>query len=315
MRQVLIGRRKAFTLIELLVVIAIIAILVALLLPAVQQAREAARRSQCQANLKQWGLALHNYHDVMNQFPPSVINPGSYYSSNAASLVPTGMIRNHTGYLMLLPYIDQAPLYEQIDFNLATGKADWRGRGGGGYQAALDGKSVPIQFCPSDPEYDKVHTYTTQNMYTAERFTRVNYGFVHEDYEYSGNAGRLWSNNRSAARSAFGINRSASFKNFGDGTSTTIIMIETPQQKANSAYGPFLQAYVHTHFITPWRRGLNEQFRTTTSPYAWGAGSHHIGGCHALVGDGTVRFLNENMSRTTLRAIESIRGNETNGEF
>jgi len=120
MRRVLIRRRNAFTLIELLVVIAIIAILVALLLPAVQQAREAARRSQCAANLKQWGVALHNYHDVTNQLPPSTINPGS---NRSQLYVPIGGIRNHTGYLMLLPYIDQAPLYEQIDFDLATGKA------------------------------------------------------------------------------------------------------------------------------------------------------------------------------------------------
>ena len=312
MRQVLSRRNRGFTLIELLVVIAIIAILVALLLPAVQQAREAARRSQCQANLKQWGVALHNYHDVANQFPPSVINPGG---NRSAGFVPAGMIRNHTGYLMLLPYIDQSALYESIDFNLATGRADWQSIGGGGYQAGLDGKSVPIQFCPSDPDYDKVHTYTPQNMYTAQKFTRVNYGFVHEDYEYSGSAGRFWSANTSLARSAFGINRSASFKHFGDGTSTTIVMIETPQRKSSAAYGPFLQAYTHTHFITPWRRGLNERYLGNPWPYAWGAGSHHVGGCHALLGDGTVRFLNENMSRTTLRAIESIKGSETNGDF
>jgi prepilin-type N-terminal cleavage/methylation domain-containing protein len=305
--------RRAFTLIELLVVIAIIAILVALLLPAVQQAREAARRSQCKNNFKQWGLAIHNYHDVMNQFPPSTINPGANLS---AGFVPPGMIRNHTGYLLLLlPYIDQAALYQEIDFDLATGKADWQSRGGGGFQAVLDGKSVPNQFCPSDPGYTATHTYTPQNMYTAREFTRVNYGFVHEDYEYNATAGQFWSANTSAAKSAFGINRSASFKNFLDGTSTTIVMIETPQQKDNAVFGPFLQAYTHTHFITPWRRGLNEQYAGKTVPYAWGAGSHHPGGCHALLGDASVRFLNENMSRTTLRAIESINGNETNGEF
>ncbi len=114
---------RGFTLIELLVVIAIIAILIALLLPAVQQAREAARRSSCKNNLKQWGLALHNYHDTYKQFPPSAVNPGSYRSN---SFVPRGKIRNHTGYLYLLPYVDQAPLYKKINFNRATGNADWR---------------------------------------------------------------------------------------------------------------------------------------------------------------------------------------------
>lgn len=304
--------RRAFTLIELLVVIAIIAILVALLLPAVQQAREAARRTQCKSNFKQWGLAIHNYHDVMNQFPPATINPGANLS---AGFVPTGMIRNHTAYLLLLPYIDQAALYEEIDFDLATGRADWQSRGGGGFQAVLDGKSVPNQFCPSDPGFDTIHTYTPQNMYTAREFTRVNYGFVHDDYEYSATAGRFWSASTSTARSAFGINQSAAFNNFMDGTSTTIVMIETPQRKDSTAFGPFLQGYVHTQFITPWRRGLNEQYNGNPWPYAWGAGSHHPGGCHALLGDASVRFLNENMSRNTLRAIESINGNETNGEF
>ena len=91
-------RRRAFTLIELLVVIAIIAILVALLLPAVQQAREAARRSQCKNNLKQSGVALHNYHDVHSQFPAALLNSGRYTTGNAKN----GPTRNTTGWTMLL---------------------------------------------------------------------------------------------------------------------------------------------------------------------------------------------------------------------
>ena len=135
--------RRGFTLIELLVVIAIIAILIALLLPAVQQAREAARRTQCKNHLKQWGLALHNYHDVFNQFPASAINPGCYLSNNPTYLnYGSGGVRNTTGYLLLLPYLEQANLYSKIDFSIATGRADWHGIGGAPVYQTADRKSV-----------------------------------------------------------------------------------------------------------------------------------------------------------------------------
>ena len=106
MRQTSSSSRSArgFTLIELLVVIAIIAVLIALLLPAVQQAREAARRSQCKNNLKQFGLAFHNYHDVARRFP------FGYYA------VPAGPINAASWGLMLLPHLDQGPLYKKYNF-------------------------------------------------------------------------------------------------------------------------------------------------------------------------------------------------------
>src|SRR5687767_10159551 len=99
-------RRRGFTLIELLVVIAIIAILIALLLPAVQQAREAARRTQCKNNAKQFGLALHNYLDVAKLFP--------YRRGGTGSTSPVGNENQGSGLTLLLPYIDQGPLYNQI---------------------------------------------------------------------------------------------------------------------------------------------------------------------------------------------------------
>src|SRR5713101_2624318 len=103
-------RKLGFTLIELLVVIAIIAVLVALLLPAVQQAREAARRSQCKNNLKQIGLALHNYHEMAQMFPPSkIFGPTSC----------NGWIRGNSlsWRVMILPQMDQAPLFNTINFS------------------------------------------------------------------------------------------------------------------------------------------------------------------------------------------------------
>jgi prepilin-type processing-associated H-X9-DG protein len=124
-------------LIELLVVIAIIAVLVALLLPSVQQAREAARRSQCKNNLKQYGLALHNYLDVYNYFP-----------IGGAQDWPTWSNGPGVGWqARILPQIDQAPLYNQLNFNstvsqcatiIAPGPTQFRG------------SIVPYMLCPSD---------------------------------------------------------------------------------------------------------------------------------------------------------------------
>ena len=130
--------RRGFTLIELLVVIAIIAILIALLLPAVQQAREAARRSVCQNNLKQIGLALHNYHDVHRTFPPGWIG------------VESGVVNfeGESGFgwgAFILPYVDQAPLYQSFDFDESMVHA---------MNLSKLKQTLSVYLCPSDPKQD-----------------------------------------------------------------------------------------------------------------------------------------------------------------
>jgi len=115
-----VRRRSAFTLIELLVVIAIIAVLIALLLPAVQQAREAARRTQCRNNLKQLGLALHNYADLALGFPPGRIvhiSSTDNLTASANGNATTGTCDCFSAYAQMLPQLDQANLYNQINFN------------------------------------------------------------------------------------------------------------------------------------------------------------------------------------------------------
>src|SRR5690349_12758105 len=140
-----VRRKSGFTLIELLVVIAIIAVLIALLLPAVQQAREAARRSQCKNNLKQLGLALHNYHELANMFPPGEINNGE--TSCQTWMVGNGL----TWRVMLLPQLDYGPMYNNINFS------DWAHGGCPGKVFTtpnswlqVQGSALTVLLCPSD---------------------------------------------------------------------------------------------------------------------------------------------------------------------
>ena len=130
-------RPRGFTIIELLVVIAIIAILIALLLPAVQQAREAARRTECKNILKQWGLALHNYHDNFNRLPY-----GAMGFDNSA----TNPVNNFGFHVLLLPYIDQAPLYNQFNFSIHYNSYT---TGTTGANLDLKLASTPLHWCPS----------------------------------------------------------------------------------------------------------------------------------------------------------------------
>ena len=312
------SKKRGFTLIELLVVIAIIAILIALLLPAVQQAREAARRSQCKNNMKQLGLALMNYHESFAEFPASYTNGGEVRSNY---YLPYGQIKNHTGYLYLLPYIDQEPMYKAIDFRFATGMADWRVRGGGQRQPAIEGKKLAVLRCPSDANYDDPHTYGSQNMYTIHNSSRVSYGFVHRQHEYGVYAcysmdimwqweysGGTWS--KKYMKSAFGKNGGAKLTDILDGASQTMLMIETPYRKWSRAYGPYLQAYTHTHNILPRQYGINYDYRGSGRPYAWGPGSRHDSGCHVLFGDGRVSFINQSMGQEQINAMVTIMGRE-----
>ena len=298
-------RKRGFTLIELLVVIAIIAILIALLLPAVQQAREAARRSQCRNNLKQLGLALMNYHEIFKVFPASYTNGGEY---NSYIYLPYGQIKNHTGYLALLPFLDQQPMYDAIDFRFATGMADWRSRGGGQRQPAIEDKNLEVLRCPSDANFDDPHTYGWQNMYTIHNASRVSYGFIHRHHEYAIRS--TYGRDVAWDKTAFGKNGAARLGSIKDGAAQTMLMIETPYRKWSRAYGPYLQAYTHTHNILPRQYGINYDYRGSGRPYAWGPGSRHNGGAHVLFGDGRVTFVNETLERATLNALATIKGRE-----
>lgn len=149
--------QRGFTLIELLVVIAIIAILIALLLPAVQQAREAARRSQCKNNFKQVALALHNYHDVHNLFPPGTLqgNPTSATCSNLGSVL------GHGWSAFILPMLDQTALYNNLEFERSYHLHS------SGFTQGNVGEAVTVYLCPSDPRGNERKNLSNSSTYAT----------------------------------------------------------------------------------------------------------------------------------------------------
>ncbi|AMV21213.1 DUF1559 domain-containing protein [Planctomyces sp. SH-PL14] len=194
--------RKGFTLIELLVVIAIIAVLVAILLPAVQQAREAARNSQCKNNLKQIGIALHSYHEVFGCFMAR--KGGSGNGGTNASPYYDGNYNRLSGFVPMLPYIDQGALYGKIQQGDAThasgGPAGWDGW-------AVWNVKIPTYQCPSDRE--------------------ISAGQMQHSYAFSMGDGPIRDNvSAGTVRGLFGYQRCVRIGDIQDGTSNTIAMSE-----------------------------------------------------------------------------------------
>jgi prepilin-type N-terminal cleavage/methylation domain-containing protein len=221
-----LGRRRAFTLIELLVVIAVIAILIALLLPAVQKVREAANRSQCQNNLKQLGVALHNYHSTAGHFPPPAVATGSGAGVNCcASGYGTP---NISGLYYLLTYLEQDNLYRRFDYVNGRQVHPWTGATAGNGQAAFN--DVPSYLCPSDANSRvQITGACFHNGFNTPNESRggTNYVFC---------SGALASFNWNSAMSAgnlspdtggmFGPNARRGVRDAIDGTSNTIAMGE-----------------------------------------------------------------------------------------
>ncbi|MFH1299946.1 MAG: DUF1559 domain-containing protein [Planctomycetota bacterium] len=315
-------RKFGFTLIELLVVIAIIAILIALLLPAVQQAREAARRSTCKNNLKQIGLALHNYHETHRIFPPSYIdnNPVMGSSSSASENL------NSLGWgTMLLPFMDQAPLYNLIGTQTGNWAYHWMdanhtGTGSTTTAIAAARTVLPAFICPTDP-MEGINT-------DLNSFGKSNY----------------LANSGTSATVFDGVmyhNSTTRMKTITDGSSNTIFVSErtTENDAAGSTncggsacgwsgglwIGPRLSSSTVGWFpgastldvensgggsATYLIGGSNQTWGS-----AWIASSSHEGGIHITLGDGSVRFLSENIDRNTYRALVTPNKGEIIGEF
>ena len=317
---------RGFTLIELLVVIAIIAVLIALLLPAVQQAREAARRTQCKNNLKQYGLGLHNYHDTYKMFPIA--------GQNWA--VPSGI-----GWQpRILPFVDQAPLFNAMNFSPTA--ADIAAGRNNAYQSLLpNGKQVqqtilPFSRCPSDnsnklddpsqasycgslgsqrtPSCDgNCNTWLVQGV-NYDNIGVADHGNTLSASQLSGMFGRLGG--------------SINMSKVSDGTSNTIFVGEILSDCTdhNGHFWDYNQgANAHASTSAP-LNNMNTcpNSKRITNPactaqcnwnYSWGFRSQHVGGAQFLLVDGSVRFISENIDYNTYQRIGGRADGNTVGEF
>ena len=291
---------RGFTLIELLVVIAIIAILIALLLPAVQQAREAARRTQCKNNLKQLGLAMHNYHDVHRSFPV-----GCYSCCWG------------TWQVAILPYIEQNSLfelYQNSGGNDATGP-----RYGAAPNTVVTSTRLKMLTCPSDQENRPIGTITSHNY-------AVNFG----NTSYS--QGTV--NGVTFGKAPFSSLRAYKMRDVDDGTTNTLLMAEVLQ-----GYGSDLRGFSwwgdasqFTAYLTPNSNlpdriytavyCVNEPIHnlpcavaTAANPTMFASRSRHVGGVQVVLCDGSSRFVSENIDLNTWRSLSTTKGREVVGEF
>jgi prepilin-type N-terminal cleavage/methylation domain-containing protein/prepilin-type processing-associated H-X9-DG protein len=287
------GRRRGFTLIELLVVIAIIAVLIALLLPAVQQAREAARRTQCKNNLKQLGLALHNYHDTFNTLPTGTV-------------FETDLTQGCWGWpVLVMPQLEQATLSTALDPGHRKFNQVLKDTSANGY--VLLQKILPVFQCPSDPgnplndNRPFVATGPTNPFYLARS-------------NYMGNGGDQDDWTKQYAKGIFGENTSIKFGDITDGLSNSFLAGERASQLPNLPGNPTNNFYAG---FWAGRGGSGETglasakqslFGYTTYKPQTGEGgtstpipeqsfsSRHTGGIQFLLADGSVRFISENIA-------------------
>ncbi len=324
-RSCFLRRRPGFTLIELLVVIAIIAILIALLLPAVQQAREAARRTQCRNNLKQLGLALHNYHDVFNSLPSRQGGPSW---TAQGDILPV----RFSPFVAILPQLDQANRYNEIFSNRIFA---WSGAANSGYIG-----TIPAFLCASDGLLSP--TGADRNA----TYSPLNYGVGMGD-NYNLNMATATSDQN--MRGLFGYNIYIKFNQITDGLSNTMAMSEiivAPEDNrigravGNNTTNPLAcratlvnRTYTSGTLIAQfrchgqrWQDGRpgycginnilppnNATCSSQASSGIYTAASRHTGGVHALLTDGAVRFISDNIDSGNLSLAPVANGQSPYG--
>jgi len=308
---------SAFTLVELLVVITIISILIALLLPAVQAAREAGRNTQCRNNLKQLGLALQQYHLAHGRFPPGTVRRLGAEDPSATSMI--------SWIGRILPHLEQETLYNRIDWEQEPGNQ--RGN------ARLCGIDLEVVRCPSDPVDRPVPEYAPTNYVAC---------LGHTDH------GDLQEEPRKELHGAFGINSNTCYARIHDGSSNTMLAAECLVDEPTvwdyfGATRPYLtclgvddwpgfadisdprgfswffarrnQAWSYSTWLLPNdKRFRSKECELLPKQGPFAARSRHPSGVNLLFADGAVEFMREDIDAATWKMLGTCRGEELPGD-
>lgn len=330
-------RRRGFTLIELLVVIAIIGVLIALLLPAVQSAREAARRAQCTNNMKQLGLAIHNYHDIHNNLPP-----GRIWAPNR----PAGcgynffQCQDTSWFVLMLPQFEQQALANAFNYDLGVGGPLAPLPLGYFANTTVTGNKIGLFQCPSDREVAfRINPAYVGGLLSGPTHTKGNYVVAWGNTQWDQTNLTAGSTTIAYLPSAFGHQGNIKLASVKDGTSNSIFMAEILQGEEYDIRGVIWQSVPGgSHFMSrvPPNRAvdiyriqpgvgdwLNQIIFCVNQPpslpcsapsgdrraYA-GARSAHPGGINVLLGDGSVRFIKDTVQEQVWLALNSIRSGE-----
>lgn len=296
--------RGGFTLVELLVVITIIGMLIALLLPAVQAAREAARRLQCANNFKQVGLAMHNYHSAHNTFPPGMFVPRWFSWSS-----------------LILPYLEQGAVDELLNFSAANYFVNDGTREGASMR-------IPSYLCPTDPQGGELVRCCSggnspQGTHEHEDVRQTNMAGVADSDDWTTNG--VSPRTLSQADGMMAANEGCRAEDIRDGTSNTLMIGEVTGAGAGTYDGHFWVAWN----LLDTRDGINGAFTVPggvwpgspplTNTYFGmrdtGFSSFHPGGCHFVMADGSAQFLSENIAQDVLTNLTTRAGGEVVGTW
>jgi len=269
-KRIVNQKHAGFTLIELLVVIAIIAVLIALLLPAVQQAREAARRTQCRNNMMQIGLAVHNYDMAHTMLPPG--------SVNATGPIENTPVGYHASWLLqILPFMDQGVAYRTYDFKMGVYAEK---------NKEVRGHSIPSYICPSWPYSGRANDVVAPSCYAG--------AFNDEDSPITDKGNGL-----------LFLNSGVSYEQISDGASYTILSGEVGPGEDSLGWISGTNSTLRVGLPpNEWMEQVKGRINNpTTKVPQLGFNSAHTGGVLLLLADGSVRFISQNVEAQLMKAL------------